>query len=76
VVPLFPKTKNAGEARFENDVLTVRWQAGDKYLAIFANLSDRAAPKPVLSQNAEIVWGDAAADQLTPWSVLAAVGGE
>jgi malto-oligosyltrehalose trehalohydrolase len=75
VVPLLPSMKNAGEARFEDGVLAVRWQAGDKYLAIFANLSGRSAPKPGLSQNASVIWGKPG-DQLAPWSVLAAVGGE
>ena len=75
VVPLLPKMKNAGEARFESDVLIVRWQAGDKYLVVFANLSGRSAPKPGLGQNAEVIWGEPG-NQLAPWSVLAAVGGE
>jgi hypothetical protein len=56
-------------------VLTVRWQADDKSLVIFANLSDRAAPEPALSQNADVIWGEPGG-RLAPWSVLAAVGGE
>ena len=73
VVPLLPKMKNAGEARFESDVLTVRWPAGGKYLAIFVNLSQRPAPQPGLSPNAKAIWGELG-DQLAPWAVLAAVG--
>ena len=75
VVPLLPKMKNAGEARFESDVLTVRWPVGDKYLAIFANLSQRPALQPGLSPNAEVIWGELG-DQFAPWAVLAAVGGK
>jgi malto-oligosyltrehalose trehalohydrolase len=75
VVPLLPKMKNAGEARLESDVLIVRWPAGGKHLTIFANLSQRSAPKPRLSANVEVIWGELG-DQLAPWSVLAAVGGQ
>jgi hypothetical protein len=75
VVPLLPKMKNAGEARFEDNVLTARWQADDKYLAIFANLSERPAPQPAPSQNVELIWGELG-NQLPPWSVLAVIGGE
>ncbi len=75
VAPLLPQMKTPGEARFEGDVLTARWQAGDKYLALFANFSERAAAKVRPGKSGEVIWGTAG-DQLQPWSVLATIGGE
>jgi hypothetical protein len=67
--------KNAGEARFDGGVLTARWQAGDKYLALCANFSERAVAKAGLGKAAKVIWGTTG-DQLQPWSVLATIGGQ
>jgi malto-oligosyltrehalose trehalohydrolase len=75
IVPLLATMTTAGEAHILDGVLTAHWPAGNKYLAIFANLSDRPVPNAGPSPAAKAMWGDTNAEQLPPWSVIAAVGG-
>jgi hypothetical protein len=75
VIPLLASMTTAGEARVADGMLAAHWPAGNKHLVILANLSDGPLPWAGLGPAAKVIWGDPNTDWLSPWSVIAAVGG-
>ncbi len=74
IVPLLP-TLRSGAARFEDDVLTASWPAGDgRVLSLLANLSDGERPCPPHALPGVPIWGGAPASRLAAWSVHVGLG--
>jgi malto-oligosyltrehalose trehalohydrolase len=74
IVPLLPALRS-GTARFENDVLTVSWPAGeDRVLSLLANLGDGERPCPPDALPGVPIWGGAPSSKLAAWSVHVAAG--
>jgi maltooligosyltrehalose trehalohydrolase len=75
IVPLLPHILHGGEARFDDGVLFVAWDAGGKRLCLLANISDRERPPPSgLPVWAGTIWGEPPASKLDPRSVFVALG--
>jgi malto-oligosyltrehalose trehalohydrolase len=75
IVPLLPAITRGGESRLNETTLLVRWSAGEKWLYLLANLSGSARPCPAdLPDFSDVIWGDKPLSQLTPWSVVVALG--
>lgn len=73
VVPLLPGLIPGNtEARFVEDVLLARWQSENHVLHLYGNFNDheRSIPQRRIDT---LVWNDAAARVLPPWSVAAGI---
>jgi hypothetical protein len=70
-MPLLPMLKpGAAMATIENGVLDARWGLRDgRRLRLVANLKEQSAARHHIE--GDMLWDDAAAAQLPPWSVFA-----
>jgi maltooligosyltrehalose trehalohydrolase len=74
ITPLLPSMLGKGDAAFANGVLQAQWRAGDKTLALMANLSKAQNARPDGLGWGKPIWGGPPPRDLPPWSVYAAIG--